>query len=315
MNDTPDRDLDVLVLGDARPDLWLRGEHAGDVIFDDRGRVVEHASLELGGGGAVACVALARLGLHTAFVGAVGDDAFGRFVLEELEREGVEVGGMHVAPDRATGVSVVLTRGSDHAILAAPGAVAQLRGEHVDRRLVERARHVHVTSYFVQTGLQADVPSLFAAAKAGGATTSIDPNEDPTDRWEGGLFGALDRTDVLFPNSSEVRRITGIDDVDIGAESLAEHGTTIAVKFGQGGGMVVHAGGSLRVEAVSVDVVDRTGAGAAFDAGYLSGMLRGWSSERCLRLAVGCGGLAVRASGSTSALPTMDQALAAVGGA
>jgi sugar/nucleoside kinase (ribokinase family) len=313
MSDPSGRDIDVLVLGDARPDLWLRGTEVEEIVFDDRGHPVDDAALELGGGGAVTAVALARLGERTAFAGLVGDDAWGRFVRDALEAEGVDVSGLHVRPGAETGVSVVLKRGSGRAILVAAGAVEEFDGSVIPTSLLERSRHVHVASYFALTGLQPDVPELFASAKGSGATTSIDPGNDPTGRWNSGLLSVLDRTDVLFPNSAELRQVTGIDDVDVAAESLAERGTTLAVKFGLGGGMVLRGGDSLHVEAVPVDVVDRAGAGAAFDAGFLVAWIDDEPPERCLRIAVACGSHAVRAAGAIGGLPTRDSAFAASG--
>ena len=308
----PHHDLDVLVLGDARPDLWLRGK-VEELVYDDRRRPVDEATLELGGSGAVTAVALSRLGLRSAFAGVVGDDACGWFVRDALAASGVDVSALQVRGGTATGVSVVLTRGSGRAILSTPGGVAELTAELVPAELLARVRHVHVGSYFAQTGLHAGLPELFATARAAGATTSIDPNADPADRWNSGLLRILDRTDVLFPNSAEVRRITGIDDVDVAAESLTERGTTLAVKFGQGGGMVMRGAESMHVEAVPVDLVDRAGAGAAFDAGFIAARLDGEPPERCLRIAVVCGSHAVCTAGSLAGLPTREQAFADVG--
>jgi sugar/nucleoside kinase (ribokinase family) len=308
----PTHDLDVLVLGDARPDLTLRGGEL-EVAFDERDRRVDVGNLSLGGSGAITARGLARLGLRTAFVGVVGDDPFGRFVLGELERAGVDISSAAVDPNRPTGVRVVLSRGSGRSFLVAPGTTPELRADLVDPDLVQRARHVHVASYFIQTELQPALRELLGVAKAARRTTSVDPNEDPNDRWNGGLLGLLDRVDVFFPNSAEVRRITGVDDIDVAAESLAERGSILAVKFGQGGGMVLRGEEMTHHEAVAVDVIDKTGAGDSFDGGFLAGFLAGWPLERCLRLAIVCGSLSMRATGGIAGQPTMEEALAALG--
>jgi sugar/nucleoside kinase (ribokinase family) len=117
-----------------------------------------------------------------------------------------------------------------------------------------------------------------------------------------------------MPNSAEARAITGIDDIDVATESLSERGTTLAVKFGQGGGLAKAGDELVHVEAVPVDVVDTTGAGDSFDAGFLAGRLKGWPIERCLQLAVACGSLSTRAAGGITAQPTLDEAIAAVEG-
>jgi sugar/nucleoside kinase (ribokinase family) len=303
-------DPDLLVLGDANPDLLMRG----DVVpaFGQAEQVVEGARVVVGGSGAITACGAARLGVRTAFVGVVGDDIFGRFMLDALAEHGVDTSGCIVTPDAPTGVSVVLSRGDDRAILTSTGAMTSLRADAVDAALLARARHVHVSSYFLLGELAAGLPSLFERAHAAGATTSIDPNWDPSGGWDGGLLELLRATDVFLPNSAEARALTGVDDVDVAAQVLAERGGVVAVKFGQGGGIAISGDEAVRSESVPSDVVDTTGAGDSFDAGFLAGRLEGWSLDRCLSLAVACGSLSTRAVGGTDAQPTLEQALAAL---
>ncbi len=301
--------FDVLVVGDANPDLVLRGGNV-EPAFGQAERLVEEGTLTVGGSGAIFASAAAKLGLRVAFCGVVGDDPFGRFMRDELDARGVDTRGLVVDPNRPTGVTVVLSRPGDRAILTALGTIADLNASLVDPELLASARHVHIPSYFLQTGLRGELPELFADAHAAGTTTSVDPNWDPDEEWDSGLLGLLSSTDVFLPNSAEARLITGIDDVDVAAESLAERGGVVAVKFGDGGGMVTRAGETSRVAGVSVDVVDTTGAGDTFDAGFLAGHLQGWPLERSLALANVCGGLSTRATGGVDAQPTMDEALA-----
>lgn len=309
-------DLDVLVLGDANPDVVLRGADV-QPVFGQQEKLVEEAALTIGGSGAIFACACARLGLRTAFVGVVGDDPLGRFILDALAAREVDVSRCPIDPHRPTGVTVVLSTPGDRALLTFLGTIGDLRGELVDPELLRAARHVHVSSYYLQAGLRGDLPALFADARAAGATTSIDPNWDPSERWNGDLLSLLSETDVFLPNSAEARSIVGIDDIDVAAESLAERGATVAVKFGQGGGLATEGptADPVHVEAVPVDVVDTTGAGDTFDAGFLAGTLAGWPLARSLELAVACGSLSTRAAGGTSAQPTMDEARSVLGGA
>jgi sugar/nucleoside kinase (ribokinase family) len=302
--------VDLLVLGDANPDLILTGDV--DPTFGQAERLLRGASLVLGGSGAITACAGARLGLRVAFAGVVGDDAFGAFVRDALERRGVDTGGLAVDANRPTGVSVILQREDDRAILTAPGTIGDLRATLVDEDALRSARHVHVSSYFLQRGLRSDLSSVFGLAHGGGGSVSIDPNWDPEETWDGGLLALLSHTDVFFPNSAEARAITGVDDVDVAAQVLSERGTTVAVKFGQGGGLATDGHELVRSEAVPADVVDTTGAGDTFDAGFIAGRLRGWPLGRCLQLAVACGSLSTRAAGGTAAQPTLDEALAAL---
>jgi sugar/nucleoside kinase (ribokinase family) len=301
-------DLDVLVLGDANPDLVLRG---GDLepAFGQTEQLVDEAVLAVGGSGAIFACAAAKLGLRVGICGVVGDDAFGRFMRGELEDASVDVHGLIVDPDRPTGVTVVLSRPDDRAMLTATGTIAALSADSVDRDLLFSTRHVHVSSYYLQESLQPGLQGLLDQAHAAGATTSIDPNWDPAESWDAGLLALLPSVDVFMPNSAEARNITGIDDIDVACESLAGRGGTVVIKFGDGGGMVHKGSEAVRVPGIAVDVVDTTGAGDTFDAGFLAATLDGWTREKALALANVCGAMSCRASGGTAAQPTREEAL------
>jgi sugar/nucleoside kinase (ribokinase family) len=302
--------FDLLVLGDANPDLIL-GVNATPA-FGQVETIVDDAALVLGGSGAILACGAARLGLRVALAGVIGDDLFGGFVRRTIEDEGIDTRALRVEENRPTGLSVILARPDDRAILTSTGTIADLRGSSIDVDLVGSARHVHVSSYFIQRSLQGDLPALFDAAQARGATTSIDPNWDPDEQWDSGLIELLDRTDVFFPNAAEARLIAGIDDVERAAKGLAEHATAVAVKLGTDGGVAVDADEVVRSESVPSEVVDTIGAGDSFDAGFLAGRLLGWPLERCLRLAVTCGSISTREAGGTAAQPTLDQAIGAM---
>jgi len=301
--------VDLLVLGDANPDLMVRGNVPPDL--DRTEALVDRADLVIGGSGAIAACGAARLGLRVAFAGVVGDDVLGRFVRDSLAEREIDTTGLLVAPDRSTGLSIVLSGRGERTVLRAPGTMADLRAEVV-RSLVRDARHVHVSSYYAQTGLRPDLPGLFRDARGGRASTSIDPNWDPGEEWDGDLLTLLSTTDCFFPNSAEARALTGVDDIDVAAMALAERGTVVAVKFGHGGGLAVWGDEVVRSESIPTDVVDTTGAGASFAAGFLAGRLAGWPLGRCLQLAVACGSLSTRGVGGTAAQPTMEEALAAL---
>ena len=303
-------DFDLLVLGDANPDLIVRGDVTPE--FGQAEKLVDQADLVIGGSGAIAACGASRLGLRVAFAGLVGKDVFGQFMLDALAERGVDTRGLVVDPSQPTGLSVVLSKGEDRATLSALGAIADLRAGMIDRALLRSARHVHVSSYFLQAGLAADLPPLFREAREAGGTTSIDPNWDPAGEWDGGLLSLLAQTDCFLLNSVEARSITGVDDIDVAALTLAERGSVVAVKFGQGGGLALWGDEVVRSESIPADVVDTTGAGDSFDAGFLAGRLAGLPLSRCLQLAVACGSLSTRAAGGTAAQPTMDEAVAAL---
>jgi ribokinase len=138
---------EVLVIGDANPDLVLSGDV--EPRFGQVEKLVDAADLVLGGSAAIVASGLSRLGVPTALAATVGDDAFGRFVRDELAASGVDTSWIRTDPNVSTAVTVVLSAG-DRAILTYPGTLASTGPEVVDADLLTRVRHVHSASMFLQ---------------------------------------------------------------------------------------------------------------------------------------------------------------------
>jgi sugar/nucleoside kinase (ribokinase family) len=312
-----DRDLDLLVLGEVNPDVVVRAADPRPA-FGQVERWVDGIELVIGSSSAIFACGAARLGLRTAMTGVVGNDALGRFVLGAMAERGVDTGAVRVDPAVPTGASVILSGPSDRAILTAPGTMPLLRVADVPADLVARARHVHVGSLFLLDAARPDLPAFFRAVRAGGATTSVDCNWDPRGTWDGGLRAILTETDVFLPNAAEATRIAGLHDAgtagsETAARALLELGPrVVAVKLGPEGALAVAADGRLaRCPALPVEVVDTTGAGDSFDAGFLAGWLAGRPLEACLAIGVACGSLSTLGAGGTAAQPTLGAAEAA----
>ena len=308
-----DSEFDLVVLGDCNPDLVLTGDEI-DPSFGQIERFVDAADLMIGGSGGILACGAARLGLRTALVGMVGDDLFGNFMCDALTQRGVDTSGIVVDPSLRTGVTVILSRPGDRAILTFPGTISAFAAADVDARLLTTSRHVHVASYFLQTSLAPGLPTLFEQAGHAGATTSVDPNWDPHERWDGGIRELLGSVDVFLPNAEEAVRIGGVQDTREAARVLAAQGPLTAVKLGAAGALAVDNDGRIvqTPGLAGVQPVDAVGAGDSFDAGFLTGLLSGWTIERALSLGCACGALSTRAVGGTSAQPTLAQALEAV---
>ena len=305
--------FDLLVVGDANPDVVLHGAPS-ELAFGQAEQLAESGALTVGGSAAITACAAARLGLRTALVSVVGDDAGGRFMLDELERRGVDTAGVARGSAWRTGLTVALARGEDRAIVTSPGCIDELHASLVGAELLSSARHVHVGSFFLQPRLAAGLADLFAAAHAAGATTSLDLNWDPSGRWDGGLAAVLPAVDVLFVNAAEAAAVSGAADPAVAATVLAARGPLPVLKLGAAGALA-HDGCRLAsVSAPDADVADTVGAGDSFDAGFICARLMGWEVSRSLALAVAVGSLSTRAAGGVDAQPTREEALALVTG-
>jgi ribokinase len=298
--------LDVLVVGDANPDLVLRGDVRPR--FGQEEQLLSAADLVLGGSAAITAAGCARLGLRTGLLAAVGADVFGAFTRECLTGRGVAMIVPGSAGTTPTGLSVILSGPGDRAILTLPGTIPALRPADVTDELLASARHVHVASLFLQPDLKAGLPGVFARAHRLGLTTSLDTNWDPSGKWDVG--GILAETDVFLPNAAELLAVTGADTVETAAARLTAAGTTVVLKDGARGGRAWWPGGECAAPGLPVDVVDTTGAGDSFNAGFLAARLggaRGKDLPTAVAWAAAAGSLSTRAAGGTAAQAALDE--------
>jgi len=298
--------FDILVVGEINPDLILTGDVTA--AFGQAEQIVEAAALTIGSSSAIFACGAARLGLHVACVGLCGADLFGRFMLEALREHGVDVTHVVIDPRIQTGVSVILDRGTDRSILTYPGCMAALRADQVTEDALLQARHLHVSSYFLQTALKPGLPALFRRARSLGLTTSLDTNWDPAEVWLG-VLDLLPDSSIFLPNAAEALAISGQADAAQAALDLSTRAEVVAIKLGAEGAVGAQAGHLAHVASLPVQVVDSVGAGDSFDAGFIYGYLNRWDLERCLRLAAVCGALSTQAAGGTEAQPTLEEAL------
>jgi sugar/nucleoside kinase (ribokinase family) len=301
------KSFDILIAGEINPDLVVSDPNL-IVGFGQQETLVERASMTVGSSSAIFACGAARLGLKVGFIGICGDDIFGRFMLDAMSERGVNISPVIVDPSRQTGLSVILTREVDRAILTHLGSIADLRAGQVTDNLLKQARHLHVASYFLQTNLQPELPDLFRRAHALGLTTSLDTNWDPTGNWAG-LNELLTLTDVFFPNENELRGITGENDFEKGIRQLGKLSRSVALKLGAQGGMAIQSDVIVRAPSIKADLVDTVGAGDSFDGGFLYGYLNNWDQLNSLKLACVCGGLSTEKAGGTNGQPTLEEAL------
>jgi sugar/nucleoside kinase (ribokinase family) len=293
-----DGKLDVIVAGDVNADLILTEVPPLEAGKEKLARDME---LILGGSSAITAFNLARLGLKVGFVGVVGDDFLGRFCEEKLRSAGVDVTCLHRSRRRKSGLTIWMSRHGRRAGVTYPGTIHALRASDVPAGYLERARHLHVGAYFLQNGLHSGAPALFRRAQRLGLTTSLDCNWDPSETWDSGIREVLPFTDVFFPNEDEARRLAAKRDVRRAAEELGRLARIVVVKRGAKGVYVHSPEGAFEVPAVRARVVDTTGAGDAFNAGFLSRFVRGAPLGECARAGVEAGARAVSRVGGTAA--------------
>jgi sugar/nucleoside kinase (ribokinase family) len=291
--------LDVVAVGELNPDLILEGM-AGPPRLG-REILASRLTFTLGSSTALCAANLAALGLSVGIVGKVGADPFGEFVLRSLVERGIDESRVIRDGSVRTGVTISLAYPEDRAMVTFPGAMASLGAAEVDLEYVASARHLHVSSLFLQRGLQSGLADLFRAVRARGLTISLDPGWDPAEDWDAGietLYGCLD---VLFVNRVEACALGRDRDWRRAAVHLTKRVPLLIVKSGPEGSSIVQGEDWQDHAGFPVEAADPTGAGDAFNAGFLFGFLAGWPLAESASWGNACGALTVAQPGGSGA--------------
>jgi len=291
--------FDLSVVGELNLDLVLYG--LPDRFELDREHLASDLRLTLGSSSAIFAHNFALLGNRVGFHSAIGDDPLGELCLSRLAASGTDVSAVKKFTGKQTGLTVILPRPEKRFILTYPGVMADMRLEDLDLHRVLDARHLHLSSYFLQSMLRPRIAELFRLAKQAGLSTSLDTNDDPADRWESDVLDTLTWVDVLLPNEHEACRLARTDDAVRAAEMLAHKVPLVVMKRGEKGVLARRGNDVLEGLARRVEAADTIGAGDSFDAGFLHQFIRGAELQECLRFGNLTGALSTTRQGGTEA--------------
>jgi sugar/nucleoside kinase (ribokinase family) len=294
--------LDVAVAGEIYVDHVLTGftrwPEPGEEVFTD-----EYVQ-ELGGGAAITACALARLGRNVSLIGVVGEAEM-PWIEKRLEHFGVSSAGLRCSAGR-TGVTVSVSSSVDRSFFTFVGENARLENLLSDQSIIEHlteAQHVHFAM-----PISADLSDrLLSRLGAVHCTTSLDVGHQAAWLRDKANYRTCAQVDYLLPNEREAKMICACDATAYLAFTRKLNWPSGVVKLGAQGAMMRTGNGALRVSSPAIEPVDTTGAGDAFDAGFIDGLIDESGGEECLRRGCICGGLSTRAAGALRGLPTRDE--------
>lgn len=283
-----DINADVIALLDCYPRKGSEG-------------LARHVELHVGGSAANTALVLARFGVDVAFLGRTGDDFVAQYVLRKLADAGVDTSLIQHDPEEMTGLMfIVVTPDGERTILGYRGANARLAPVPFERLAPLGLRWVHVSGYT----LLEDVPrkavfTILEEASRWGITVSLDVGVCTAYQVPGHVEEILRYVDVLLPSLEEARALTGREAPREALLAFIEKGVgTVAIKLGGEGCLVGDEKGAFEVPALPVEVVDTTGAGDAFDAGFILGRLWGLGLRESALLGNALGALACAMMGA-----------------
>jgi sugar/nucleoside kinase (ribokinase family) len=292
-------EVDVLVVGKYFCDLVYSGLQGlpliGEEIWADACSVVP-------GGTYITAAALHRLGVSLAWSTRFGSDPFSRFVLDSARNEGLDETAFTVVDRPLRNISVALSFGAERSFVSYADP-----DDDDNTEAIERLR----PRILVRPGMGRveETAELAAAAHAIGAIVFLDSQSTTKTIDDAGVRELLEVVDVFAPNEHEALMLTGATDVDAALEALTRSTSLVLLKMGERGAMAADHHGSRHSPAVATRVLDTTGAGDCFNAGFLMAMLDGGDMATCLRAGNVAGSLSTRAP-SSQGVPTRAEVLA-----
>ena len=294
--------IDVLV-GAADEKILTQGSTSMDFI-----------TLSFGGDALNEAVALSRLGKRVQWISKVGDDDAGRRILDYAADNGVNVERVTIQENLQTGVNIVLVdaHGERHFLTNPRSSLRKLEEADILPHVDEMAELVSFASMFVSSSLNvAAMTRLFKRIKASGRRLIADTTRAKCNETLDDLAEILPCVDYFLPNAEELSILTGADDVHENIAALIERGLNCAVvKVGGKGCIIARRGEQIKIPAYPVEhVIDTTGAGDCFAAGFLWALSEGWQLEECGRFACAVASLSVEQVGAVTGVKNLSSAM------
>jgi len=292
--------FDVIVIGELNIDLILNQIEG----FPEVGKEIlaDKMTLTLGSSSAICASNLSSLGFKVAFIGKLGNDVFGRFIIDQLKDKGVDTSLVIIDDNLKTGATIALSYGEDRAMVTYQGAMSHLSIDDIDSKKLKQAKHLHFSSYFFQPGFKNSLNILFKKAKEVGLSTSLDVQWDPFEKWDLDLEKVLPFVDVFIPNEVELLNLTGETNLNSAINKTKNLSKYLIVKRGVKGSILCYNDKEIAQEPfLNKNIVDTIGAGDSFNAGFIFKFIQGYTPEKCQVFGNLAGAVSTTKSGGTRA--------------
>lgn len=302
------RKVDVLVVGDLNVDLIMNKINKVPQFGEEQ--MAKEMDLTMGGSTAIFACNIAKLGSKVEFVSKLGDDSFGKFLLDKLTSNNVGTGSIITDNSLRTGATIIFFIDDDRMMVTYPGSMEHLSVHEISDEILQSSRHIHTSAIFFQPLLKKGLTQLFERAKKLGLSTSMDTQWDPNEAWDIDLENILPNLDFFLPNEEEFIHLTGKPDLDRALNSLAHHDTCFIIKRGEKGVLMFHKGKRTALKSLPIPkIADTIGAGDSFNAGFIHAYLKGLSLDECLEFGNKTAAVSTTAAGGITAIESYQQVL------
>jgi len=284
-----------LIIGDLNIDIIFCGledkpSHGGEVLS-------QNYFIDIGGSGGIFASVLSQLGINTTIFSNIGKDYFGQLLLSKLKEFGVNTNQIVVDGKNSTGVTVNIPFNGDKYQISSLSIFRDLDFKKLEN--TNHFSHLHIPSYYMMRSVNKDYARIVKNIRNHykDITISLDTNDDPEDRWDVEVFDVISNVDILFLNKKEALRITGVSEIEAALQKLGNCTETVILKLGNKGYLAQTPEGKYAKGSIKTELLDTTGAGDNFDAGFIYGYLNNLSFKDSLEVANICGSGSVEQPG------------------
>ncbi len=300
------KNFDIIALGELNVDLILNQIEGEPEVGKEK--FAKQMTLTLGSSTAIFAANAAAIGAKVAFCGMIGDDSFGDLVETSLQKKGVDTRFLIRQNKYATGATICMSYDEDRANLTYQGAMDYMSLDDIDPEVFKQAKHIHISSIFMQSGVKRDLKKILELCKQNGVTTSLDSQWDPTEQWDINLEEILPLVTVFMPNETELKFLTRSENLDEALEKIRPWVNAAVIKCGSKGSILMRKGQPDRKQAalLNKNVVDCIGAGDSFNSGFITRLAAGDDLARCQEYGNMTGAVNTTAAGGTTAFTSRE---------
>lgn len=295
------------------PDITVLGTIVFDIFipyikkFPRPGQAINITSFPIftGGCGANAAITLAKLGINVSLIGSVGNDLFGKYILDYLNAFKIDTSLVHFSDKEPTSSSILfINQKNERSYFHSPGASRDIQVTSKEFKKIFSSKIFHVGGVNLLPSIDGEpLLKILKRVKSKNIVTSIDLAWDTKNRWMKNLKNSLPFTDILMGNQDEIKALTKEKKLEKSLEKLHDLGVKIiAVKLGENGSVVSKDFYLEKVPPFKVKSKDSTGAGDSFVGGFLYGILKGKNLYESALIGNYLGAIASTEIGSTRAL-------------
>lgn len=297
----------VLFIGEINVDIIMGGLES----FPVRDREISCSSFELtiGSSTAICSCAYASLGGDASFLGLAGEDEYGDYMVSGMKGFGINTDLIMRTSKVKTGVTVNLIHEGSRTQVTYPGTIAEFGTGYIDLSVIKGFDHIHLAGLYLQENFLPGVEAVLEYAREQGIGTSLDPQWDESEQWRY-MDKWMPALDYLFVNEDEALSITGASNPEQACRDLGSLTACPIVKTGSAGAIFWTGDRVLKVPGLKTEVLDTTGAGDSFDAGFMYAVLEmGMGHEEAVLFANASGARSCGFAGGVNARSSARQVL------